>query len=89
MTTLWMAFRARAGAAPLKHLPVAKTTATPRSIPRPRGRGPVEADFLGWNWTTTRSFRARAGAAPLKHYVDCFGGVDTQAHSAPARARPR
>ena len=36
-------------------------------IPRPRGRGPVEATIATVKHTTGKgSFRARAGAAPLK-----------------------
>ena len=42
------------------------------SIPRPRGRGPVEAIRLGVIQRADRvaTFRARAGAAPLKHDCD-------------------
>ena len=60
-------FRARAGAAPLKRLEPFEYGHGWGFIPRPRGRGPVEAylvlrDFGLFNV----AFRARAGAAPLK-----------------------
>ena len=64
-------FRARAGAAPLKHTlrPESRRLCT---IPRPRGRGPVEAVRMLAVASTLAlaTFRARAGAAPLKCIAD-------------------
>ena len=59
-------FRARAGAAPLKHLDADSETTKIANIPRPRGRGPVEAYSQVETYFTAFAFRARAGAAPLK-----------------------
>ena len=60
-----------------------------RRIPRPRGRGPVEASLPRPVRAALSAFRARAGAAPLKRGVPCQKGPGTGVHSAPARARPR
>ena len=93
-------FRARAGAAPLKQL-----TFGDERIPRPRGRGPVEANSAPARARPRKrgrgpveaaiaerkivQFRARAGAAPLK--LQYRHGLDVRSidNSAPARARPR
>ncbi len=68
-------FRARAGAAPLKPESTQATALDPKNIPRPRGRGPVEAYILSSRYDRdVRPFRARAGAAPLKpvRSFQCF-----------------
>ena len=60
-------FRARAGAAPLKPVFEPALKCMHWFIPRPRGRGPVEATpQLNGGQTILPAFRARAGAAPLK-----------------------
>ena len=82
------AFRARAGAAPLKRGVSTGKSGTFKIIPRPRGRGPVEAGSLAAPLVLASSFRARAGAAPLKQQF-CFQLRIEYFHSAPARARPR
>ena len=82
------AFRARAGAAPLKPMAVSTTLIDAERIPRPRGRGPVEASCaMVTGAPVDAQFRARAGAAPLKHISR--SQCRPIAHSAPARARPR
>ena len=59
-------------------------------IPRPRGRGPVEATIGNGDAERRRlTFRARAGAAPLKLQRVSHALRSITAHSAPARARPR
>ena len=60
-------FRARAGAAPLKQLGGFTVFDVMAGIPRPRGRGPVEAPVIQVKKAIISvAFRARAGAAPLK-----------------------
>ena len=78
-------FRARAGAAPLKLLD-ASAGELIAGIPRPRGRGPVEA------WSSSRIVsgdyiprpRGRGPVEALRTRVRALF-----VHSAPARARPR
>ena len=61
-------FRARAGAAPLKQsIDGTLSNQTQDLIPRPRGRGPIEASTIAHSiGLRSVQFRARAGAAPLK-----------------------
>ena len=60
-------FRARAGAAPLKQQRLGWAPVINHAIPRPPGRGPVEAAVRSAHLAVAMlPFRARAGAAPLK-----------------------
>ena len=58
------AFRARAGAAPLKRLAIHPKCAPISFIPRPRGRGPVEADSLAVADVAHKVHSAPARARP-------------------------
>jgi len=83
------AFRARAGAAPLKHKLSPHRAFRFLPIPRPRGRGPVEADD-DVNQLACVAFIPRPrGRGPVEAFFISMGVIGQNGHSAPARARPR
>ena len=60
---------------------------TMRRIPRPRGRGPIEARRAKKPTTPAIKFRDRAVAAPLKHWIKHHTPY-RHVNSATARSRP-
>ena len=84
------AFRARAGAAPLKRHNKKAMLVTGTGIPRPRGRGPVEAPTSGRREETmNRRIPRPRGRGPVEANNQGTVVLVFNMHSAPARARPR
>ena len=60
-------FRDRKVAAPLKRRRLAARAGRGGALPRPKGRGPIEASISPIVIIVPRPFRDRKVAAPLKH----------------------
>ena len=69
------AFRVLMGAAPLKQDSLGYDPQEADSLPRPYGRGPIEARSVGRRRAIPPAFRVLMGAAPLKRHVNDDAGA--------------